>query len=192
MSLKKSLAHLLVLGIIAALMAPATASGQSDVFPSAREMMEEFSRLFEEQNKRMNELMKDFFDRSQESRFGGFPSLDSESSMPHGLQFHSGLRGFSGGDIQKIEEPGKVIFKLKGPGIDASALDVKVDRGMVNISGQVRQDQQSEGQDQFFQSTSISSFSRSFPLPHDADPLSVKIDKDDEGHIKIVFDRRRV
>lgn len=147
---------------------------------SARDMMKEFTEMFEEQNRRMNDMFNQFFERHH----GDFGDLQ-------GLQFRSQLGGHSQTEIRKIEDDRHIIFELDEQGIDLSALDVSMNGGMITISGQVRQDNQSEEGNQFFQSTSISSFSRSFPVPGDAEPHSMRVEKS-EGVIQVIFDRRMI
>ena len=147
---------------------------------SARDMMREFSEMFEDQNRRMNEMFNQFFERHEDD-FGDL----------QGIQFRSHLGGFSQTDIRQVENDRHIIFELDEQGIDLSALDVTMNGGMITISGQIRQDNQSEDGNQFFQSTSISSFSRSFPVPAGVEHHTMRVEKGD-GVIQIIFDRRMI
>ncbi len=161
--------------------------------PTAREMMEEFSRMFEEQNRRMNDLILEFFEKSDYSgHFDDFDeSLSSQQLRPRGLQFRSSFGGLSEAEIRRADDERHIIFELDGKGIDPNALKIDVSGGMVTVSGQIKNEHRSDEQGQFFQSTSISSFSRSFPVPGDAEADSIRIKKQDDK-IQIKFDRRRV
>ena len=156
--------------------------GQKD----ARKMMEEFRRQFREQNKRMNDLIMDFF----EDRRGSFNKGLQQKGL-QGLNFESSLGGVSETRITKKEEPGHVIYELDASNIDPNALEVNVEDGMVTIRGQTRKESSNKEKDQFGQATSISTFSRSFPLPSSVEPSSLKIERK-EKKIQIKFKKRRV
>lgn len=150
----------------------------------AREMMEEFSRMFEEQNRRMNDLILNFFDRHDHH-------FDDDRSL-HGLQFRSSLGGVSNTEIRRRDDGRFVIFELEGGGVDIDNLDINLRDGMITVSGQVRSEESSESSTNYFQSTSISSFSRSFPLPGEAEADSMRVEQSNDGNIQIKFNKRRI
>lgn len=137
-----------------------------DAFSRMRKMMEAQSKMM---NQMMNSLVTD----------QGFDDFDS-------------TYGSSGPEVIRKDEPKVVLYELKMNGVDKNSLNVVVENGMVKISGQTRIEKIDEEENFRGKSVSVSSFSKSFPVPEDVEATSFSMEEKDKNTLILKFNKRRI
>jgi HSP20 family molecular chaperone IbpA len=115
-----------------------------------------------EEMRRMRERMLKDFERPDE----GTGLFDSWYKKKFG--------GGDVGEITKREDDQFVYYDIAIKGLDQNKLNVKVENGQIEISGQIEKKSQDENAGSFFSS----SFHRSFPTPPDVDPNKVQMEQE--------------
>jgi HSP20 family protein len=127
------------------------------------------------------------------SFFADFDRLQREFDEHFGaFGAPSSIRSVAPGTFPAINvgnTPGSVEVYAFAPGVDASKLDVTVDRGVLSISGERAATPQDEGARSYSRERFSGSFRRAVSLPDDADASQVKASYRD-GVLRISIARR--
>ena len=127
------------------------------------------------------------------SFFSDFDRLQREFDEHFGaFSAPSSIRSVAPGAFPAINvgnTPGSVEVYAFAPGLDASKLDVTVDRGVLSISGERPATPQDEGARSYSRERFSGSFRRAVSLPEDADASQVKASYRD-GILRISIARR--
>jgi HSP20 family protein len=127
------------------------------------------------------------------SFFSDFDRLQREFDEHFGaFGAPSSIRSVAPGTFPAINvgnTPGSVEVYAFAPGLDASKLDVTVDRGVLSISGERAATPQDNGAKTYSRERFSGSFRRAVSLPEDADASQVKASYRD-GVLRISIARR--
>jgi HSP20 family protein len=127
------------------------------------------------------------------SFFSDFDRLQREFDEHFGaFGAPSSIRSVAPGTFPAINvgnTPGSVEVYAFAPGLDASKLDVTVDRGVLSISGERAATPQDNGAKTYSRERFSGSFRRAVSLPEDADASQVKASYRD-GILRISIARR--
>jgi HSP20 family protein len=127
------------------------------------------------------------------SFFSDFDRLQREFDEHFGaFGAPSSIRSVAPGTFPAINvgnTPGSVEVYAFAPGLDASKLDVTVDRGVLGISGERAATPQDNGAKTYSRERFSGSFRRAVSLPEDADASQVKASYRD-GVLRISIARR--
>lgn len=138
------------------------------------ESYDEFNKHFEEILKKFhNGSFEDFFKDENFNQF--FERMDPYSHM-------------NSGEAHWMETPKERILILKIETPKDSPLNIKIEKGLINISGEmerIREQKDAEGK-VTHKSRSVTSFNQTFSVPRDVNEGSAKIEND-KGEIKIRF-----
>lgn len=93
-------------------------------------------------------------------------------------------------DIDIKETASTYVLKLDLPGLDKDKIDVKVRDGYLTISGQREAEAKHEDEGFYRMERSFGSFTRSFPLPGDADAEAMKAQTQD-GVLTITIPKKQ-
>jgi HSP20 family protein len=127
--------------------------------------------------------------------FGEFERLRRELDDVFGASgLPSSIRSVAAGRLPAINigrTPTSVEVYAFAPGIDASKIDVTIDRGVLRISGERAADlpEQNERINVYSRERSVGSFTRAVALPDDVDPAHVKASYRD-GVLQVSIARR--
>lgn len=94
----------------------------------------------------------------------------------------------------KVEEHEDDDFKyveVLAEGIDKNSININIADGMISISGEIRKTDDNQSASSRSMSSYVSSFSRSFNIPHGVSEENVKIDTED-NKIVIKFPKERI
>ncbi|MFZ8933932.1 MAG: Hsp20/alpha crystallin family protein [Bacteriovoracaceae bacterium] len=131
-----------------------------------------FGQIFKQMNKSFKNLFNDPFLRGlEEDDFGGI-----------------GIR--SDLNIKQYEKDNNYIIEIDTTSIDQESLKIDIKAGIISVKGKTRiekKNQQGGGQS-YMQYES--SFSKSFPIPRDADEEKVQI-KNEQQSVKIIFPKKK-
>lgn len=86
-------------------------------------------------------------------------------------------------EIEHSEDDRYKYIEIKTEGLDKDAIKVDISDGMVSIRGEIRKKSDKNSGKSFFQSQSISSFSKSFSIPRGVNENDVEIDSKDQNII---------
>ena len=131
-----------------------------------------FGQIFKQMNKSLKNLLNDPFLRGLEDDDLGVFGMDSDLKM------------------HQYEKDGKYIVEIDTTNIDQESLKININNGIISISGKTKieeKKQQTNGQS-FMQFEST--FSKSFPVPQNADEEKVDI-INEKGAVKIIFPMKR-
>ena len=98
--------------------------------------------------------------------------------------FESSSNGHFHPSVEVTETKKDVVVKAEIPGIDAKDIDLSIDRGILTISGEKKEEKEEEDENCYLKETSYGSFRRSFKLPVDVDEEKIKADFKD-GMLKV-------
>jgi HSP20 family protein len=127
--------------------------------------------------------------------FGEFERLRRELDDVFGASgLPSSIRSVAAGSLPAINigrTPTSVEVYAFAPGIDASKIDVTIDRGVLRISGERTADVPAENEriNVYSRERSVGSFTRAVALPDDVDPAHVKASYRD-GVLQVSIARR--
>lgn len=116
------------------------------------------------------------------------------SGMLGGSLFDNNSFGGMTSDGLKVEEHEDDEFKyveVIADGIDKNSININISDGMISISGEIRKTDGNQSANSISTSSFISSFKRSFNIPHGVSEDNVKIDTK-ENKIEIKFPKERV
>lgn len=108
--------------------------------------------------------------------------------------FDSDAFGSLSSDGIKVEEHEDDDFKyveVLADGIDKNSININITNGMISISGEIRKTEDNQSYGSRSMSSYVSSFNRSFNIPHGVSEENVKIDTND-NKIIIKFPKERV
>ncbi len=108
--------------------------------------------------------------------------------------FDSDAFGSLSSDGIKVEEHEDDDFKyveVLADGIDKNSININITDGMISISGEIRKTEDNQSSGSRSMSSYVSSFNRSFNIPHGVSEENVKIDTND-NKIIIKFPKERV
>ncbi|TNE95751.1 MAG: Hsp20 family protein [Deltaproteobacteria bacterium] len=137
----------------------------ADSFARMRKMMESHSKMMDQM---MNSLVtdQDFAD------------------------FGNGLN--SGPELVRKDENSEVHYELNMDGVDRNSLNIKVENGMISVSGQSRIENIKEENNMKSKSVSISSFSKSIPVPEGVEANSFQIEEKDQKTLLLKFKKVKI
>ncbi len=140
-----------------------------------QEMADSFSRMrkmMQAQSEMMNQMMN---------------SLVTDKDF---ADFGSGLN--SGPELVRKDENSEVHYELNMEGVDRNSLNIKVENGMISVSGQSRIENIREENNMKSKSVSISSFSKSIPVPEGVESNSFKVEEKDEKTLLLKFKKVKI
>jgi HSP20 family protein len=108
--------------------------------------------------------------------------LEDAFVMPRGDDGH----GWGGPSLNVYEEGDQLTVEAQLPGLKPEDLDIKVEQGMLTISGQTTTDEERKERNYFVREHRAGRFSRSLRLPssYDADSCTASFE---HGVLKLVF-----
>lgn len=83
------------------------------------------------------------------------------------------VSAFAAGDLEIQDKGVGYEVKIDIAGLDKETLNVEIDQQIMTISGQSSSETEEKSPDTYVSVKSYSSFSRTVPLPEDADPAKV-------------------
>ncbi|MDD5070318.1 MAG: Hsp20/alpha crystallin family protein [Candidatus Omnitrophica bacterium] len=113
-------------------------------------------------------------------------SLNLRKSMNQGL-FQSDM-SFDN-DFKIKEENDKYVIVLDMTGLDEAKVDVQIDREVITVKGQRKQEKVKEAENSYYSSKSYASFLRTIPLPNNADVSTMKTENRD-GKLIITLNKK--
>jgi HSP20 family molecular chaperone IbpA len=135
----------------------------ADSFSRMRQMMNTHSKMM---NQMMNSLVTD-------KDFGDFGSALS-----------------NGPQLVRKDEKSEIIYELNMDGVDRNSLNITVENGMIKVTGKNRIEQIHEENNMKSKSISISSFSKSIPVPEGVEESSFKVEE--KGNKMLILKFKRV
>lgn len=140
-----------------------------------QEMADSFARMrkmMDAQSKMMNQMMN---------------SLVTDQDFEH---FGSALG--SGPQLVRKDEKSEVHYEMNMEGVDRNSLNITVEKGMIKVSGQNRIENIQEENNFKSRSVSISSFSKSIPVPEGVEENSFTVEEKDKKTLLLKFKKVKI
>jgi len=140
-----------------------------------QEMADSFARMrkmMDAQSKMMNQMMN---------------SLVTDQDFEH---FGSALG--RGPQLVRKDENSEVHYEMNMEGVDRNSLNITVEKGMIKVSGQNRIENIQEENNFKSRSVSISSFSKSIPVPEGVEENSFTVEEKDKKTLLLKFKKVKI
>jgi HSP20 family protein len=119
---------------------------------------------------------KSFFERFFDDGFFNDEGMDK---MIHSFQDLSGRMDV--GRLEVLEDDRYITYKINIDQVDKNSLKVDIKDGQVTLRGESKVESENKGSFGSSKRLSISSFTRSFPIPRGVKPEEVKIENAQDG-----------
>ncbi len=82
--------------------------------------------------------------------------------------------GFFMPRVNVSQSANEITVSAELPGVNEKDVEVSIDRGMLMISGEKKEEQEEKGRNYYYMEQSTGSFHREIPMPEEVDPENVK------------------
>ncbi len=130
-------------------------------------------RELEDMRRDLDKLFGDFFEPAARRRFGLRP-LEPGQVVP---------------SVDVFERRGEIVVKADIPGVEKDNIDITIAKEQLTIRGEVRKEEEVRQEDYYSMERSCGSFSRTIPLPPDADSTKAKASFKN-GVLEVVFPKK--
>lgn len=130
-------------------------------------------RELEDMRRDLDKLFGDFFEPSARRRLGMKP-VEPGMVVP---------------SVDVFERQGEIIVKADIPGVEKDNIDITITKDHLTVKGEVKKEEEVKQEDYYSVERSWGSFSRTIPLPPDADSAKAKATFKN-GVLELVFPKK--